>query len=120
VILGHGHADQLPAASTAVLLWASDLVSLAVSTGGRREQLGQGLGHLPGRDVLELDRAGRADPMTGKTPAIPGGAGLPRLGPAVELVPDAGFEFAVECLELLPDFGLGPAPDLLPDPAAGR
>jgi hypothetical protein len=31
-----------------------------------------------------------------------------------------GLEFAVECLELLPDFGLGPTPDLLPDPAAGR
>jgi hypothetical protein len=30
-----------------------------------------------------------------------------------------GLEFAVECLVLLPDFGLGPTPDLLPDPAGG-
>ena len=69
--------------------------------------------------------------MIGKTPVILDGPGLPRRGSVVEPVPDAGrrrvgsgdakpgLEFAVECLELLPDFGLGPTPDLLPDPAAG-
>jgi hypothetical protein len=37
---------------------------------------------LPGRQVLELDRAELADCMIGKTPVIPGGAGLPRRGPS--------------------------------------
>src|SRR5580704_14114707 len=43
----------------------------------RCRQLGQGLVHLPGRQVLELDRAGLADRMTGKTPVTLNGAGLP-------------------------------------------
>ena len=86
---------------------------------------------LPGRQVLELDRAELADRMIGKTPVILDGAGLPRRGSVVGPVPDAGrhrvgsgdakpgLEFAVECPELLPDFGLGPTPDHLPDPVAG-
>jgi hypothetical protein len=97
----------------------------------RCRQLGQGLLHLAGRQILELDHAELADRMIGKTPVIPDGAGLPRRESVVEPVPDAGrhragsgdtkpgLEFAVECLELLPDFGLGPTSGLLPDPAAG-
>jgi hypothetical protein len=56
----------------------------------RCRQLGLGLLHLPGRQVLELDRAGLADRMIGETPVILHGAGLPRRGSVVEPVPDAG------------------------------
>lgn len=105
-----------------------------LSRGGRSErvdsddrQLGQGLVHLPGRQVLELDRAELADRVIGKTPVILDGAGLPRRESVVAPVPDAGrhrvgsgdakpgLEFAVECLELLPDFGLWSDPG----PSAG-
>jgi hypothetical protein len=55
----------------------------------RCRQLGQGLLHLPGRQVLELDRAELADRMIGKTPVILDGAGLPRRGSVVERVPGA-------------------------------
>jgi len=67
--------------------------------------------------------------MVGKTPVVLDGAGLPCRQPVVEPVPDAGrdrvgrgdakpcLEFAVESLELVPDFCLGPAADLLPDAA---
>jgi hypothetical protein len=69
--------------------------------------------------------------MIGKTLVILDGAGLPRHESVVEPVPDPGrhrigggdakpgLDFAGERLELLPDFGFGPTPDLLPDPAAG-
>jgi len=40
--------------------------------------------HLPGRQVLELDRAGLANRMTGKTPVTLNGAGLPRRVPQYE------------------------------------
>jgi hypothetical protein len=96
VILGHGHAGQLPAASGAV---PAGQRSCQPGTEQRRpqragrqrcRQLGQGLLHLPGRQVLDLDHAELADRMTGNTPVIPDGAGPPRRGSAAEPVPDAG------------------------------
>jgi len=71
VILGHDHADHLPAAGGPVPR-ASDLVSLVLTRGGRSEradrgcrQPGQGLPRLPGHQVLELDRARRRIPRAG-------------------------------------------------------
>jgi hypothetical protein len=75
--------------------WASDLVSLVLSRGGRSERGDSDAGssarvlHLPGRQVLELDRAELADRMIGKTPVILDSAGLPRRGSVIEPVPGA-------------------------------
>jgi hypothetical protein len=92
VILGYGHAGQLPAASGAVPRGRATLSACAEQRRPQRagRQLAQGLVHLPGHQVLDLDRAELTDRMIGKTSAIPCGAGLPHRGSVVEPVPDPG------------------------------
>ena len=79
MIVGHGHPvnDRPPVElfPVAERSWKPGAEHRRPPRAGRQwcRRLGQGLLHLPGRQVLELDRAELADPMIGKTPVIPGG-----------------------------------------------